>query len=141
MNVEAIMSTIDHRTIMADLDTLESLLHKTTKPTMKSLTKAINPLTVEALEINQVPTAKEVASFREQLKHIPQVKMTLAHYPTTDQLLLLVKWCRQHLHPEAIVDVTMNPNIIGGIQINWQGIFFDGSLVKQISNKQPTTNY
>ena len=80
-------------------------------------------------------------SFFDELKNylqkIPQVKLEIAFEPSEDFLLRIKKWFKEENHQEVILDITVNPKIVGGAIIEYQGYFRDFSLVKEMDKLTP----
>lgn len=70
--------------------------------------------------------------FKNYLRKIPQVKLEIAFEPSEDFLLRIKKWFKEESHQEVVLDVTLNPKIVGGAIIEYQGYFRDFSLAKEI---------
>jgi len=75
-------------------------------------------------------------SFFDELKNylqkIPQVKLEIAFEPSEDFLLRIEKWFKEKNHRKVILDLIINPKIVGGAIIEYQGNWRDFSLVKEI---------
>jgi len=75
--------------------------------------------------------------FKNYLQKIPQVKLEIAFEPSEDFLLRIKKWFKEENHQEVILDITVNPKIVGGAIIEYQGYFRDFSLVKEMDKLTP----
>jgi len=51
--------------------------------------------------------------------------------------LRIKKWFKEENHQEVILDITVNPKIVGGAIIEYQGYFRDFSLVKEMDKLTP----
>lgn len=75
-------------------------------------------------------------SFFEELKNylqkIPYLKLEIAFEPSEDFLSKIKKWFREENHQEVILDLIINPKIVGGAVIEYRGSWRDFSLLKEI---------
>ena len=76
-------------------------------------------------------------SFFEHLKSylqkIPQLKLEIAFKPSKDFLLTLKRWFKKKNKQEVILDITINPKIVGGAIIEYQGQYRDFSLLEKVN--------
>jgi len=94
---------------------------------------------LQELEKNGIilTSANQQFSFFDELKKylakIPHLKLEIAFSPSQSFLLRIKKWFKEKNHQEVILDVTINPNVVGGAIIEYQGYFRDFSLAKEIN--------
>jgi F0F1-type ATP synthase delta subunit len=69
---------------------------------------------------------------RKQLSLLPQIKIKIAFEPKREFLKKLSLFFEEKLHKKIILDVTVDPEIIGGVIFEWGGKIFDFSLAKKI---------
>lgn len=74
--------------------------------------------------------------FFEQLKNyllkLPQIKFEIAFKTKGDFLNKLSFWLEKTLGKKLILDLYFNPEIVGGVIIEYQGKYFNFSLAKKI---------
>ncbi len=78
------------------------------------------------------------SELKERLQKIPQVKLEIAFKPSRDFLLKLADWFKEKIHQRVILDLTINPKIIGGAIIEYQGSWRNFSLAKKIDKLNKT---
>lgn len=66
------------------------------------------------------------------LKKILQIKLEVAFQPSLEFCIFVKKWFKENLHTNLILDLTINPKIIGGVIIEYKGKYGDFSLNKKI---------
>jgi len=71
---------------------------------------------------------------KKSLENIPQVVIEIAFEPNLDFILKLKNWFLQKIKKSLILDIKINPKIIGGAKIYYEGKYFDWSLEKRIKN-------
>jgi len=84
--------------------------------------------------LSQNPTQQR--SFLEKLKKylssLPEVKLEIAFSPSNEFLKKINQWFNEKLAQKVILDLTINPKIVGGIVIEYKGNWRDYSLAKRI---------
>jgi F0F1-type ATP synthase delta subunit len=70
--------------------------------------------------------------FKKYLLEIPQVKIEVAFKPKREFLKKIINFFEREFQRKIILDLTINPEIIGGIVFEWKGKIFDFSLAKRI---------
>jgi len=79
---------------------------------------------------------EEQFSFFEKFKNfllkIPKIKLEIAFEPNDEFILTLDKWFKENLGKKLIFDIYVNQKIVGGVKIEYQGIWRDFSLEKEI---------
>jgi len=58
--------------------------------------------------------------------------ITLAVTLPKEEIQRLGRWFRQNVDPRIVLEVRLDPNIVGGCQIIWQGFEGDFSLRKRL---------
>jgi len=79
---------------------------------------------------------EQQSSFLEKIKKyllsLPEVKLEIAFSPSSDFLKKINLWFKEELGQKVILDLTVNPKIVGGAIIEYQGNWQDYSLAKKI---------
>lgn len=68
----------------------------------------------------------------KELQSLPVVKLEIAFSPEDDFLNKISQWFEKELRQKIILDLIINPKIVGGARLEYQGLFRDFSLVKEI---------
>jgi F0F1-type ATP synthase delta subunit len=63
---------------------------------------------------------------------IPKVKLEIAFEPREEFILKIEEWFREKVKKRMILDIIVNPKVIGGARIEFQGKWKDFSLEKEI---------
>jgi F0F1-type ATP synthase delta subunit len=93
---------------------------------------------IEKLEKGKIlpSSPEEQSSFFKGLENfllkIPKVKLEIAFEPSDDFILEIYKWFKEKIKKKVILDISVNPKIVGGIKIEYQGKWGDFSLEKKI---------
>jgi len=69
---------------------------------------------------------------KNHLKSLPKVKIEIAFEPEKETLEKISQWFKENLKKKVILDLKINPKIIGGAKIEYQGKWRDFSLAKKI---------
>lgn len=88
-----------------------------------------------------IPSSTKEQSFffqkiEEELQEIPKVKMKTAFQPSEDFISKIRKKIKEILGTNRfILDISVDPKVVGGVVIEYQGKYFDGSLAEKIKIK------
>ena len=75
----------------------------------------------------------ELISELERLKNnLPVINITLAAPPTSTIKADIVKWCRNNIADNILVNFRFNATLLGGIVIRYKSRIFDWSFKRQI---------
>lgn len=69
---------------------------------------------------------------KKYLQAIPQVKLEIAFTPTEDFILKISNWFEKEFHQRIIIDINVNPKIVGGAIVEYHGKYGNFSLAKKI---------
>lgn len=103
--------------------------------------------------VKKIRTKEELVSFLEEIAHLrkikdkeeqptkelekylrslPEIKLEIAFSPENNFLEKISQWLEKELGQKIILDLTVNPKIVGGAIIEYQGNWRDFSLAKEI---------
>ncbi|KKQ97641.1 MAG: hypothetical protein UT23_C0010G0037 [Candidatus Woesebacteria bacterium GW2011_GWA1_39_12] len=71
----------------------------------------------------------------KELKNLKDVYLTLAYEPTQDQIDTIASFIRQSTGGKIILNLSYDPQLIGGVEIIYEGVFRDFSF-KRIFEKE-----
>ncbi|MEK7168891.1 MAG: F0F1 ATP synthase subunit delta [Patescibacteria group bacterium] len=71
----------------------------------------------------------------KKLKEMEVIRVTLAIYPTVGILEIVDKFLKENLKQKVVIDFDLNKEIIGGMQIVYQGKYCDMSAMQKIKQK------
>ena len=97
-----------------------------------------NHLYLQALENKKLipSSAKQQVVFFEKLKKylqkLPQLKIEIAFPPTKTFLQKVFNWLKEEMNEKLILDIAVNPSIVGGAVIAYEGKYGNFSLAKKI---------
>ena len=66
--------------------------------------------------------------FQEKITKLPILSITLAFEPNEDTLNLLNEWFVINTKKQFVFDISINPNLIAGVALNFNGKFLDFSV-------------
>jgi hypothetical protein len=93
---------------------------------------------IEALSITDPATMDrgklytDISEIIKQLENLPQVGLTLAYSPSEAALIKWSLWFIKEYGRKVIFYITVNPSLIGGATISFQGKYKDFSLDRTI---------
>lgn len=90
--------------------------------------------------LEKIPDFKESAekqievleNLKSYLLSLPTIKLTFAFLPDQPFINQIVDWLREVTKKKLILDIFINPHIIGGLIIEYEGKYLDLSLSKRI---------
>ncbi|MDP2946579.1 MAG: F0F1 ATP synthase subunit delta [Nanoarchaeota archaeon] len=69
----------------------------------------------------------------KELQSLPEIKLEIAFSPDDDFLNKISQWFEKELGQKIILDLTINPKVIGGAIAEYRGNWRDFSLAKEIN--------
>ena len=75
---------------------------------------------------------KELEETKEELLKLPVLKIQLAFSPTPSFIKEISDWLKRNLKKKVLLDVEVNPVIVGGAILEYRGRYLDLSLKKEI---------
>ena len=88
-------------------------------------------------ELSKPDVDKEafLRGLEKELKSLKDVYLTLAYEPTQDQIDTIASFIRQSTGGKIILNLSYDPQLIGGVEIIYEGVFRDFSF-KRIFEKE-----
>ena len=71
-------------------------------------------------------------NLKKNLKKIPELKLELAFQPSIEFLIKIKQWFKEKNQREVILDLSVNPEVVGGAIIEYQGKYLNLSVGKKI---------
>lgn len=127
---------------MAEIEALEKRLYQTGRrkgrmPISADLKKEAKK---QKINLNNRQEAKDfLAKMKKSLADLPTVSLTLALAPSQALGKRLASWLGEFVAPNAILDITVDKAILGGVLISFRGHYYDFSLKKKLEKKLKTT--
>lgn len=75
---------------------------------------------------------KEIFKIEKNLLSFPVLRLEIAFKPTDEFIKKLSDWVEKEAQQKVILDIVVNPKVVAGALIEYQGIFRDYSLSKRI---------
>ncbi len=69
---------------------------------------------------------------KKTVQELPQIKLEIAFQPSNNFLLKVKEWLKEATGQEMILDVTQNPELVGGVTVEYRGKYINLSLAKKI---------
>ncbi len=81
------------------------------------------------LDLNAAPTRSQLIKLVNGMKDtLPIIHMTFAAEADRESLGELALWLRQEVHPQAVIDVGLQPGLVAGVYVRTANKVFDLSL-------------
>lgn len=78
---------------------------------------------------------KVLDEIRADIKEYPTLRMEVAYTPTSSHVMHLAEWIQYNLKRKILIDVIVNPDLIGGAVIGYNGKMFRHTLKEMIDSK------
>ncbi len=85
---------------------------------------------------NPADMQKVLQEVKELLLKLPVVEFKIAFDPAEQFIFHLVEWVHQYISPDAILELKVDRNLIGGVQISYNGRYHDYSVIKYLQEVQ-----
>lgn len=76
--------------------------------------------------------AKEASELKKKLRALPEMKLKIAFPPKDNFIDEISRWLEKEIGQKVILDITVNPKVVAGAIIEYQGNWRDFSLAKKI---------
>lgn len=96
----------------------------------------------ELLELNRIniTDGRSRMALKEQLRHLkdhaPVLHMTFSVTADPESLRTLTEWVRRELHPQALIQVGLQPALVGGVYLRTPNHVHDFSLRAHMRDKR-----
>jgi len=140
--LEKVITKEDFILLLEEINSLERFIFKETK---KPLSEKIKGEVreefrniIEKLEKEKIITRSPdqqfsfFDNFKKYLKNIPQLKLEIAFLPSEEFLLDVKNWFKKEKNKEVILDLTVNPKLVAGAIIEYEGRYGNFSIAKKI---------
>lgn len=142
---EEINTLEDSVTFSHQLDDLAASLYKTKQKFEEKVDEHLDNTykneflnLVEACKVD-VKTPDSVEKFineiKAKLKVLPVISMEIAFEPTTSNILHIAEWISFNLKQKVLLDLKINPRLIGGAVVGFNGKMVNASLKRKIEEK------
>jgi F0F1-type ATP synthase delta subunit len=97
-----------------------------------SVSNSLNELAINnGLDLDDGVMRSKLKGILSDIKqHAPVIHMGLAREITNAELIPIIDWMRSNLHPDTLLNVGLQPDIIGGCTIRTPNRYYDFSLKK-----------
>ncbi len=75
---------------------------------------------------------EEVSELERKLRSLPEINLEIAFSPSEDFIDRMSQWLEKELGQKIILDITVNPKIVGGAIIEYQGKWLNFTLARKI---------
>jgi F0F1-type ATP synthase delta subunit len=86
----------------------------------------------EIAEKKSGPGKEEISKLEKKLRALPEIKLEVAFSPKDNFLNRVGQWFQKEIGQKVILDITVNPKVVAGATIEYQGNWRDFSLAKKI---------
>ena len=124
--ISEILTKEDLIRISSDLDLLEKSLY------MKKKDLNISPTIVKAIE-NQEPKSF-IATLRQELSKIKILEITISFPVTQKTIVKISDWITNNIDQKIALDIKIDPSIIAGAIISFNGKYANLSLKSKLEN-------
>jgi F0F1-type ATP synthase delta subunit len=140
---DAILGIVELNRALHELDLFNDQItqqviryHDKTDVSIPIMGYSLNALiSLNNLDIKDSQVRSELKYFLEDIKmHAPVIYLGFAQEVMSDELESIIRWMRSELHPNILVHVGLQPEIIGGCTIRTVNHYYDFSLRQYFNN-------
>lgn len=106
--------------------------HKSEPPVMSPITMQILREWEVKNPISQHSLGQLAEVLKDYIKNSPSITITLAAPPTGSIKTSLVKWCRDNISSDILVNFQFNSTLMGGMVVRYGSRIFDWSFRRQL---------
>lgn len=121
-----------------EIDILIDSLYRTGERSFdKTINKSVRKEIAKALETigpSKSGRKADLQRIKEDLKKLNVLRLTLAFEPSQLVIEKTIKWLRENVSGDIVVNILYDPAIVGGAIIEYQGKYIDMSLKKKLDN-------
>jgi F0F1-type ATP synthase delta subunit len=124
--IKLIKTRDDFNAMNKELQSIEETLYE------PKVNVEFSPLILELLKSN----SKEIilAEIKKRLSSIKFVNLTLSFAPSQDMIERISNWLGKSVPQNIALDIKIDPEIVGGAVIEFDGKYFDYSLKNKLDN-------
>jgi F0F1-type ATP synthase delta subunit len=120
-----------------DLILPPSVVSKSDVMRLVSEVEQLDLLTVNGMKIDDERQRSELISLLRQLKdNAPVIHMTFATTADQESLSKIADWLRQSIHPQSLMVIGLQPDLVGGVYIRTPNHVHDLSLRAQLAKSR-----
>lgn len=75
-----------------------------------------------------------LSTLKKELLDLPIAEIIIAFVPNNRDTMEIVRAVRGDINQNAVVDIQVNPHLIGGAIVSFEGKYHDGSLITKLEN-------
>jgi hypothetical protein len=127
----------DKELLLEELDVLKTGLYDLKDGFEKALSKVRQgtaDLMREALVNAAVDKTQFLEGLETELEKVRTLKLTLAFEPSEEFVSQLYQWTLSNIQPGIILDFEKDKSLLGGVVIEYEGLYKDYSLRKVLEN-------
>lgn len=91
---------------------------------------AANPVDISVLS----QRSRLIDSVRQLKQQAPLTHLTFAVVPDMESLIKISRWLRENVHPQMLIRVGLQPDLVGGVYVRTTNRALDLSLRAQLAN-------
>lgn len=97
--------------------------------------ESVRESTLQELESRRVKEHENVLeNWKVELENLRSLKLTLAYEPTRTNILTFSNWAKKNVAEDVILDINIDPAIVAGAQIIWNGKYQDHAYIQRLLN-------
>ena len=134
--ISLVRTTRDRDILLSEIESLKNSMYETKNGGFDAALKSEVRSEVAAILRTKKDSGQDMEKFVEGLataaKALEELKLELAFDPTDETLETILHWVSQNVGEGYLLDIKVNPKILGGAKIAFKGKYFDGSLIKVV---------
>lgn len=74
----------------------------------------------------------DLENWKLEIENLRVLRLTLAYEPTRANILNYGAWIKKNIGKDVVMDITVDPRIVAGAQIVWNGKYKDYAYVQRL---------
>jgi len=113
-------------------DPSKPLLQKIQNKTSRGFQEILKQLLATPLFRGKRKQIEFLDELRNYLLSLPKIKLTLAFQPNKEFLKQISEWLQKEVGQKIVLNIFVNPHIVGGAIIEYKGKYLNFSLIREI---------
>jgi len=113
-------------------DPSNPLLQKIQNRTSRGFQEILKQLLATPLFRGKRKQIEFLDELRNYLLSLPKIKLTLAFQPNKEFLKQISEWLQKEVGQKIVLNIFVNPHIVGGAIIEYKGKYLNFSLIREI---------
>lgn len=140
-----VFGIVEVRRLQRELEALDEFMHQAEirdpgkQAALPRVSRLLDALASDNhLNLLQPETRQQLTAFLESVEqNAPTINISFASDPSASFISKMVSWLRSNIHPQALLQIGLQPTIVAGCVVRTANQSFDFSLRERFSEQRP----